>query len=139
MGDYDDIIHLPHHVSEKHPRMSSIDRAAQFSPFAALTGYDAVIQETGRLTDSRVELAEYSRDVLDKKQQILMELAKEQPQVTVTFFLPDDRKRGGSYATRTGKLKKLDTYRRVMVMTDGTEISLDEIVDMKSDVFSGRL
>ena len=139
MGDYDDIIHLPHHVSEKHPRMSSIDRAAQFSPFAALTGYDAVIQETGRLTDSRVELAEYSQDVLDKKQQILMELAKEQPQVTVTFFLPDDRKLGGSYATRTGKLKKLDTYRRVMVMTDGTEIPLHEIVDMKSEVFSGRL
>lgn len=139
MGSYDDIIHLPHHVSAKHPRMSAIDRAAQFSPFAALTGYDAAIQETGRLTGSRITLAEYSQDVLDKKQQILAELAGKQPEITVTYFVPDDRKNGGAYKKHTGTLKTVDSYRRVMVMTDGVKIPLEEIVDMESDVFSGRV
>jgi len=138
MGSYDDIIHLPHHVSQRHPRMSVLDRAAQFSPFAALTGYGAVIQETGRLTGHRIELEEYSRDVLDKKQMILQEMAGEHPNITVTYFVPDDRKDGGAYAKYTGALKKLDVYRRVMVMTDGAEIPLDEIVDMEGDAFSGK-
>lgn len=138
MANYDDIIHLPHHVSQKHPRMPAIDRAAQFSPFAALTGYEAVLQETGRLTGRRIELEEYSREVLDKKQRILQEMAEEHPDITVTFFVPDDRKDGGAYETHTGALKKLDLYRHTMVMTDGVEIPLDEIVDMESDLFSGK-
>lgn len=131
MGDYDDMIHLPHHVSQKHPPMSAIDRAAQFSPFSALTGYEAVIQETGRLTDSQVELEEYSRDILDKKQRLLMEATEEHPEITVTYFVPDDRKSGGSYEKHTGKLKKIDIYRRVMAMMDGHEIPLERIADME--------
>lgn len=139
MGDYDDIIRLPHHVSEKHPPMSAIDRAAQFSPFSALTGYDAVIEETGRLTDSRIELEEYTQGILDLKQQILLDMAPEQPEITVTYFLPDERKHGGAYRKYTGKLKRVDTCHRAMIMTDGTEIDLDEIVDIDSDLFSGRV
>lgn len=106
MGEYDDLIYLPHPVSRKHPPMSAMDRAAQFSPFSALTGYEAVLQEAGRLTDSRAELTEYSRDILDQKQQILLDAAPAHPEITVTCFIPDRRKQGGAYGTLKGNLKK---------------------------------
>lgn len=89
MGEYDDLIYLPHPVSRKHPPMSAMDRAAQFSPFSALTGYEAVLREAGRLTDSRAELSEYSRDILDQKQKILLDAAPTHPEITVTYFIPD--------------------------------------------------
>ena len=139
MGKYDDLLHLPHPVSRRHPPMSAMDRAAQFSPFSALTGYEAVIQEAGRLTDSRTELTEYSRDVLDQKQRILLEAAPAHPEITVTYFVPDGRKQGGMYGTLRGNLKKIDLGRRVMVMLDGTEIPLDDIADIQSDLFTGRI
>ena len=119
--------------------MSAMDRAAQFSPFSALTGYEAVIQEAGRLTDSRAELTEYSRDVLDQKQRLLLEAAPAHPEITVTYFVPDSRKQGGMYGTLRGNLKKIDLGRRVMVMLDGTEIPLDDIADIQSDLFTGRI
>ena len=112
MGKYDDIINLPHHVSATRPRMSMIDRAAQFSPFAALTGYDAAIKETGRLTDRRIELTEDSRAAMDRKQQLLVENLADHPEVSVTYFVPDERKAGGAYITVTG---------RVIVWGGGTE------------------
>ena len=102
MGEYDDLLYLPHPVSRKHPPMSAMDRAAQFSPFSALTGYEAVLQEAGRLTDSRAELTEYSRDILDQKQQILLDAAPAHPEITVTCFIPDRRKQGGAYGTLKG-------------------------------------
>lgn len=139
MGKYDDLLHLPHPVSRRHPPMSAMDRAAQFSPFSALTGYEAVIQEAGRLTDSRAELTEYSRDVLDQKQRLLLEAAPAHPEITVTYFVPDSRKQGGTYGTLRGNLKKIDLCRRAMVMLDGTEIPLDDIVDIQSDLFTGRI
>ena len=132
---YDDIINLPHHVSATRPQMSMINRAAQFSPFAALTGYDAVIRETGRLTDRRVELSEDRRVDLDKKQQILSDSLAEHPEVSVTYFIPDGRKAGGAYVTVTGVVKKLDEFQRIMMLTDGTSIPLDDVLALESDLF----
>lgn len=132
---YDDIINLQHHVSATRPRMSMIDRAAQFSPFAALTGYDAAIKETGRLTDERIELSEESRAVLDRKQQLLLDNLADRPEVSVTYFVPDERKTGGAYVTVTGRVKKVDDYQRLLLLTDGTKIPLDEILDMESELF----
>ena len=132
---YDDIIDLPHHVSATRPRMSMIDRAAQFSPFAALTGYDAAIKETGRLTDERIELSEESRIVLDRKQQLLLDNLADRPEVSVTYFVPDERKSGGAYVTVTGQVKKVDEFERLLILTDGTKIPLDEILDMEGELF----
>lgn len=127
---YEDILYMPHHVSTKHPPMSASDRAAQFSPFAALTGYDAAIQETGRLTDVQVEQSEELRALLDRKQQYLTTL--ERPEVTVTYFLPDGRKDGGAYVTATGQLKCIDPVKRVLILVGGRSIPLDDITDVNS-------
>lgn len=135
--EYDDIIDLPHHVSATRPRMSMIDRAAQFSPFAALTGYDAAIKETGRLTDERIELSEESRATLDRKQQLLMDNLADRPEVSLTYFVPDERKSGGAYVTVTGIVKKVDDYQRLLLLTDGTKIPLDDILDLESELFHG--
>ncbi len=134
---YDDIINLPHYVSPTRPRMSMIDRAAQFSPFAALTGYDAAIRETGRLTDQRIELSEDSRAALDRKQQLLVECLADHPEVSVIYFIPDERKSGGAYVTVTGIVKKVDDYQRLLLLTDGTKIPLDDILDLESELFHG--
>ena len=133
---YDDIIGLPHHVSATRPRMSMIDRAAQFSPFQALTGYGAAIQETGRLTDRKIELSEDERIVLDMKQQILLDNIRERPDVSITYFIPDERKDGGSYVTVTGNVKKIDDYQRLLILTDRAQSPLDEIVDIESELFN---
>lgn len=111
------------------------DRAAIFSPFAALTGHGVAIVETARLTERRIELDEDSRETLDLKQRMLEELAGEQPEVSITWFRPDARKAGGSYVTSTGRLKKTDGVERVMVLMDGTRISLDDILDIQSECF----
>ena len=132
---YDDIIDLPHHASATRPRMSMIDRAAQFSPFAALTGYDAAIKETGRLTDERIELSEESRAVLDRKQQLLLDNLADRPEVSVTYFVPDERKTGGAYVTVTGRVKKVDEFERLLILTDSTKIPLDEIQDLSGELF----
>lgn len=127
---YEDILYMPHHVSTKHPPMPASDRAAQFSPFAALTGHDAAIQETGRLTDIQVEQSEELRTLLDRKQQYLATL--ERPEVTVTYFLPDGRKDGGAYVTATGQLKRIDPVERVLILVGGQSIPLDDITDLNS-------
>lgn len=134
---YDDIIHYPHHVSEKHPRMSLYDRAAQFSPFAALTGHEAAIRETARLTRSRVELDEDSRSVLDEKLQLLRGWAgkQESPVLSITYFQPDEKKSGGKYITAEGKIKRIKEYEKVIVLEDDREIPMAEIIEMTGDVF----
>ena len=124
---YDDIINMPHHVSEKHSQMPMIDRAAQFSPFAALTGYDAAIVETARLTDQKRELSEDQKQVISKALHDLQRRIKTDPVVTVTFFQPDDRKSGGAYKTVTGTAKKVDEYLGVLELTGGTVIPFDDI------------
>ena len=131
MGKYDDIIHLPHHTSARRPRMSMQDRAAQFSPFSALTGYDAVISETGRRTDHRIELTEDKKAELDEAMRHLLQELPGHPAVRVTCFVPDKRKEGGAYVTVTGNACSLQTHERLLTMTDGTEIRLDDVVEIE--------
>ena len=127
---YDDIIHLPHHVSTTHPHMAAIDRAAQFSPFAALTGYDAAIKETARLTDKRVELDESMKEALSNNLQMIADRLKEHPEIAITYFQPDAKKNGGAYVTVINTVKKIDVYERIVVMTDGIVIPVDEIISI---------
>ena len=130
IGKYDDIIHLPHHVSPTRPQMSMMDRAAQFSPFAALTGYDAAISETGRLTDSRIELTEEELDALNAKYQSLMDTVGTDRLVSITYFRPDERKAGGAYITVRDMVKKVDIYDRWILMSNGICIPMDDIFDI---------
>lgn len=134
---YEDIIHLPHHQSAKRPHMSNYDRAAQFSPFAALTGYDAAVKESARLTEDKLELDDDTRAELDEKLQIILKNISSNPKVTVTYFRPDEKKNGGTYVTVTGCVKKIDTYRHELVMTDKSAIPTKQISKMESDLFRG--
>ncbi len=128
---YDEIIDLPHHVSKTRPQMPMSDRAAQFAPFAALTGYDDAVEETGRLTDDRIELEESALDELNAKIQLLRENLADAPEITFTYFKPDERKAGGEYLTTTGRVKKIDDYERLIVLHDGTKLPMDDILDME--------
>jgi len=135
-GNYDDIINLPHHVSATHPRMSAINRAAQFAPFAALTGYDAAIKETARLTDRRIELDDHEKSALDEKLAMILERIQDAPVVDITFFLPDEKKEGGAYVTVSGPVKKIETYERLVIMADGQRIPITEIVEIGGGFFT---
>lgn len=134
--NYDDILDLPHHVSATRPQMSMKDRAAQFSPFAALTGYDAAIKETGRLTDQKVEMDAEALNVLNMKFQILIDRLVEEPEVTFIYFKPDERKDGGAYIDVTGIVKKVDKFERQIVMQSGTKIPMDDVLEIEGDIFS---
>ena len=131
---YDDIIDLPRHVSVKRSPMSNYDRAAQFSPFAALTGYEAVIEETGRLTDTRIELDEGGKYLLDEKLQWLREHLPENPEVTLKVFCPDSRKAGGAYESITGHVKKIDPVSRCLVLCEGDVIAIDRIYGIECGI-----
>lgn len=134
-GRYDDIIRLPHPVSAVHPAMPVADRAAQFMPFAALTGHGEAIRETGRLTADRPELENDAIENLDGKLQYLRERAADRPEISVTYFRPDARKAGGAYVTVTGRIKKIDLYERTLLMEDGTGIPMGEVMGMEGEVF----
>lgn len=123
-GSYDDIINLPHPVSERHARMSMHDRAAQFSPFAALTGYDAAVKETARLTDTRIELTEEERAILDAK---LRKVIETKETVCITYFVPDERKNGGAYVRAVGQVKKIDSVNGTVRLADGQDILIGEL------------
>lgn len=133
---YDDMIDMPHHVSTKHPQMSLHDRAAQFSPFAALTGYDDAIAETARLTDSRIELSETDMDRLNLKWQLVTEHISERPAITITYFVPDSKKEGGKYVSVSGCVKKINEYEQTVTMTDGRTISLPEVIRLDGTLFN---
>ena len=135
-GKYDEIMGLPHHVSKTRPQMPMSDRAAQFAPFAALTGYDAAIKETGRLTDERIELDVEALSALDMKYQLLMEALDESPEVTITYFQPDERKAGGKYVSAVGTVKKIDDFERRITMRDGTRIPMDDVLSIDGEMFS---
>lgn len=124
---YDDIIGLPHHQSATRPRMSNAERAAQFSPFAALTGYEGVIDETVRLTDERLELSDGRAAFIDRALHYIKDNIAERPNVTVTYFVPDAHKQGGAYLRFSGQVKRLDEVGRKMIFTDRTEIPLDDL------------
>ena len=135
MLGYDDIINLPHHVSTKRPQMPMLDRAAQFSPFAALTGYDDAIRETGRLTDTKIEITEEDMTVLNLKYQILVDRLEEKHEVTFTYFVPDKLKSGGAYVSKQGVVKKVDEYERLIILYDGTTIPMDDVLEIEGDIF----
>lgn len=135
-GPYDDIINLPHHVSDKRPQMSMQDRAAQFSPFAALTGYDSAIRETARLTDTKLELTEETMAVLNMKLQIAADSIAEQPELSFTYFKPDEKKAGGAYVTVSGAVKKVDDYERLVILQSGERIPMDNLLDIDGGIFS---
>lgn len=127
---YDDIINIPHHVSKTRPQMSIHDRAAQFAPFAALTGHGEAIKETERLTDGQVELDESEIMLINEKLKMVCEKISEHPEVAVTYFVPDERKAGGKYITVEGAVKKIDVYRRELVLMDETRIELGDVVEI---------
>ena len=133
---YDAIMGLQHHVSKTRPQMPMSDRAAQFAPFAALTGYDSAIKETGRLTDEKIELDEEALTALDMRYQLLIDALDDQPEVTITFFRADERKEGGTYLTVTGTVKKIDTYERLITMQDCAKIPMDDVLTIEGELFS---
>lgn len=130
-GKYDAILHLPHHVSKKHPPMPMADRAAQFAPFAALTGYDAAIRENARLTQERITPAEAELAALDRRFRLL----QEQPEVRLTRFRPDKRKSGGAYETVSGIVKQIDSIARRIRLLDGTDIPMDDVLTLDGALF----
>ena len=131
MGKYDDIIDLPHHISASRPQMPMLDRAAQFMPFRALTGYEDAVHETARLTEERVELTEDEKALLDTKLQRLADRLDSHPQVTLTWFRPDKRKTGGAYVTTTGQIKKIDDFEGALVLLGGGRILIEDILDIQ--------
>ena len=132
--NYDDIINLPHYESKTHPRMSMHQRAAQFSPFAAVTGHDAAVKETERLTDKQIDLDERQKVELDEKLRIISEHLGQNPEVKITYFEPDQKKDGGAYITVSGFIKKIDVYEKKIVLQDGKKIKINQIYDISSDV-----
>lgn len=126
-GPYDDIIDLPHPTSERHPRMSMANRAAQFSPFAALTGYEAAVKETARLTDSKAELTEEEKVVLDAKLQLLLPGME----ASFVYFQQDNKKEGGTYLTAAGMVKRIDSCAREVILASGQKIFIDDIIGIQ--------
>ncbi len=135
-GKYDDIINLPHHVSETHPQMSMRNRAAQFSPFAALSGHSDAIHETARYTDDFQGVDESNVEALNQKIAMILDKINEHPQITVTYFKPDEKKEGGSYTLKTGNIKRADDYEHVLQFTDNEKIPIQSIFNIDGEMFS---
>jgi len=127
----DDIIHLPHYEPKRHPRMPMAARAAQFAPFAAVTGHDAAIKEEGRITDSWTELGDTGNDELNRKMEQVITLLPQHPTVTIEYFLPDSNKSGGSYQAASGQVKRVDEYERMIELMDGRKIAIDMVRDIQ--------
>lgn len=127
--DYSDILNLPHPVSRKHPQMSLYDRAAQFSPFSALTGYDLAIKETERITEKRAVLDENRKKELDDKLGVLIKEGLRR-RVRISYFIPDDKKEGGSYSEKEACISRVDVYKRELLLDNGQSIKLDDIIDL---------
>ena len=133
LHNYDDIIDLPHHVSPNRRRMSNIERGAQFSPFAALTGYEAAVEEAARSTDGKKELTEEMKAIIDAKIQAISEHPDAEPQVTITYFKPDERKEGGAYVRVTGAVKEIDRIGKTIVLTGNTRIPMEQIREIEAE------
>lgn len=138
---YYDMLDLPHHQSSTRPHMSMSNRAAQFSPFAALTGYDDEVRETARLTDEKIELSDTEKERLDRKMRFLSDHLDDRPTVSITYFVPDERKAGGAYTTNTGVVKKVDTAQQKVIfyaenkISDGRSILINTIVEVNCELF----
>ena len=132
---YDDIINMPHHVSEKHPQMSLYMRSAQFAPFAALTGYEEVVKETARQVENKIEIDEELKEILDSKLQIILENLQLKPELSFTYFVPDLKKDGGEYITVCGIVKKIDIHNQLIYLVNNTKIPIDDIIDISGNIF----
>ena len=128
MDKYDDIINLPHHEPKYHPRMSKYKRSAQFAPFAALVGYDEQVQECSRITDKRLEIDDELKEKINNKLNKINKLIKYNPEVEITYFIPDEKKDGGKYVTDKGNVKRIDYINRFIKLTDNKKIVLDDVV-----------
>lgn len=135
-NQYDDIINLPHHVSSTRPHMAVADRAAQFAPFAALTGHDAAIKETARLTDKKLQLDENTKAATDEKLRYLLE--QDEAEAIFTYFVPDKNKSGGSYVSHAGVVKKVDTIEQIITLTDGISFQIDDLYRIDGDMFDAE-
>ena len=133
---YDDIIEMEHHISKKHPQMSLYARSAQFVPFAALTGYEDAVKETGRKVENRIDIGDELKNILDTKIHILTEKTDKRIETTFTYFLPDLTKNGGKYINLTGIVKKIDNYNQRIILEDKTEIPINEIIDISGEIFN---
>ncbi|MBO6209316.1 MAG: hypothetical protein J6N99_01380 [Schwartzia sp.] len=132
---YDDMIGLGHHISKTHPPMARIKRAAQFASFDALTGFGAAIQEAGRETEEKLELSEDMIDMIDARLAVVQQHIKEQPNIAVTYFLPDDKKSGGRYVTVSGNVRMLDGIEHAIIMADRTKIPIEDVRYIEGDLF----
>lgn len=135
LSRYEDMIDLQYRGSVTHSCMPRIARAAQFAPFAALSGYEAAVKETARLTQERVELDESRKSALNERLRLILERHDERPEVTITYFVPDERKDGGAYVSITGRIRNVDQYRHIVVMEDKTGIPIEQIYEVESDLF----
>ena len=135
-GKYDDIINMPAPVSDYHPHMSMINRAAQFAPFAALTGYDNAIDETARTTGRKAELESGETEIINRKLNVLKEKSAMRPEIDIIYFIRDEYKEGGEYITVTGRFRKLDEYALFVFLENGTSIPVDDIYDISGNVFN---
>ena len=133
LHNYDDIIDLPHHVSPNRRRMSNLERGAQFSPFAALTGYEAAVEEAARSTDGKKELTEEMKAIIDAKIQAISEHPDAEPEVTITYFKPDERKEGGAYVRVTGAVREIDRIGKTIVLTGNTRIPMEQIREIEAE------
>ena len=125
------MIDMPHHVSSKRAHMPVHDRAAQFAPFAALTGYDRTIDERGRLTDRRIELDETEKAVINEQLQMALAVIEAHPKIRVTYFVPDEQKEGGSYRTIYDSVIKVNEMKKMLIMEDGTRVPIDDMIEFE--------
>ena len=130
---YEDMLFMPHHVSEKRRRMSAVERAAQFSPFSALTGLGTQLGETARLTQPRRELDEDEKELINLRLTAILRRAAERPRIRAVCFVPDGLKSGGSYVTMEGELRRVDEYFRALILTGGASIPIDDIFDIEAE------
>ena len=132
---YKDIVNLPRHISKVHPQATMADRAARFSPFAAISGYEDMVKEVARVTEERIDITDATKELLNEKMNMIIEFLDEQPEVTITYFEPDKKKDGGAYVSITGTVKRIDEYERIVLMSNDKKIRIDEIYAIESDLF----
>ena len=132
---YEDIVDLPPHISKKHPQPTMLERAARFAPFAAITGYEEMVLEEARVTEERIELDEGTLAMLNEKLNIIHDSLDSEPVIQITYFEPDKKKSGGAYISLTGTVKRIDEYERLVIMSDGKKIRIDEIFGLEGKLF----
>ncbi len=132
---YEDIVNLPRHISKVHPQATMADRAARFSPFAAISGYEDMVKEAARVTEERIDITDATKELLNEKLNMIIEFLDEEPEVAITYFEPDKKKDGGAYISITGTVKRIDEYERIVLMSDDKKIRIDEIYAIESDLF----